>query len=218
MSKHLGLAVLESRWATHREWSVRPVYETLASLKCNNPNAFHYEMFNNAASLKEALPGVAMTRGIRNIVIASHGDERGLVGARDSYISRAVLYGALAAIDKPVEGLFFTGCLIGRKDNVRFLLHGFEDPKGIQIDWVAGYRKEVDWLGAAAFELLFWTEYYKQHRGLRASVKSMERVCTVVRDKAAGLCDELGVGLFVRQRGKARSGKQRLVDLFALSL
>jgi hypothetical protein len=160
--KHLKLAVLEARWANRTEWSVRPYYETLASIFCDNPNGYHYEMFNNAASLKESLPGVAGTQGIKNIVIASHGDERGIVGARDNEISRAVLANAIFQIEKNIEGIFFAGCEVGHAQNAKFLFHDFGDPGGIRLQWLAGYNKRVDWLRAAAFELLFWTVYFQE--------------------------------------------------------
>lgn len=219
MFGNLGLAVLESRWENHAEWSVRPIYESLASLFCNNPSAFHYEMFNSDQSLKEMLPGVARTKGIRNIVVAAHGDKSGIAGARGQQISRAKLSHYIYDIDKDIEGLFLGCCEVGHIKNARFLLHDFGHPKGIQVQWVAGYRKRAGWLASAAFELLFWTLYFQELKRGGSTAMRIRRVCSKARKLASGLVDELGISLYLRDRGTMPgTGTPALTDLFAVTL
>lgn len=201
--QHLHLAVIEARWGNHTEWSVRPYYETLASIFCNNPNAYHYEMFNNAGSFRESLPGVARTVGIRNIVIAAHSDLSALEGARGNRISRSILYKAIWEITKPI-GLFLAGCALTHEKNAEFLLEDRGDKEGVKLQWIGGYKKDVDWLRAAAFELLFWTIFYEEQKRPGNSGQRLARVCSRVRYLASGLVDELGVGIFVRGKGFKR--------------
>jgi hypothetical protein len=213
---NLGLAVLEARWENHKEHTVRPYYETLASQFCNNPRAFHYEMFNNASSLKEMIPGVAGTKGIRHIVLAAHGDKKGIQGARGNEISRKHLSTALYAIDKNIDGLFLGCCEVGRLENAKWLMFDYGDPKGIQVQWIAGYSKSPNWLRSAAFEVLFWTLYFQQFKQKPATTAGLVRLCQSVRCLANGLVEELGVTLCVRARGyKPGSGAPDVRDLFA---
>jgi hypothetical protein len=176
-------------------------------------------MFNNSASLKESLPSVAAARGIKNIVIAAHGDRNGIFGARSEYISRAVLSHTMYRIDRDIEGLFFGCCLVGRKRNAEFLLYDYGHPKGIQVKWIAGYQKTAHWLRSAAFELLFWTTYYQEVRKKGSMKQRMGRVAKQMHDLAGGLVDDLGFSLYVRKRGtKPGSGEPRVEDVFERSI
>ena len=71
----LNLAVIEGRWWESGNLTVRDLFETIAAALRENPDAYHYEMFNNGHSLGEVIPRVARKPQIKNLYIAAHGDE-----------------------------------------------------------------------------------------------------------------------------------------------
>ena len=108
MEERLDLAVIESRWWIDRNDSVRGIFDMLAGTLVGNPFAYHYEMFNNAESIKEMIPRIARTRDIHHIYVAAHGDEQSIHGAGDARISRTVLANALAEVHaRQIYGVFF---------------------------------------------------------------------------------------------------------------
>ena len=77
----LDLAVIESRWWERGNVSVRGLFDLIASIQKGNPDAYHYEMFNNAASFREIAYRVARKNHIRHLVVAAHGDVNAIYGA-----------------------------------------------------------------------------------------------------------------------------------------
>ena len=145
--------MIESRWWTGRNDSVRGIFDMLAGTLVGNPFGYHYEMFNNAESIKEMIPRIARTRDIHHIYIAAHGDEQAIHGAGDARISRKVLGNALAEVHpKQIYGVFFGSCRFG--GNVDVLM------EQTSATWLAGYVEEVDWLHSSAMDLYFWHAYY----------------------------------------------------------
>ena len=71
MEGRLDLAVLESRWWKTSNDSVRGLFDMLAGMHKDNPFACHYEMFNNADSLKELIPRIAKVKDVHNIYIGA---------------------------------------------------------------------------------------------------------------------------------------------------
>ena len=59
MAERLDLAVIESRWWDRSNDSVRGVFDMLAGNLMDNPFGYHYEMFNNTASIREIIPRLA---------------------------------------------------------------------------------------------------------------------------------------------------------------
>ena len=64
--ERLDLAVLESRWWTESNDSVRGVFDMLAGIVTGNPFGYHYEMFNTTDSIREIITRVASTRDIHS--------------------------------------------------------------------------------------------------------------------------------------------------------
>lgn len=155
MEKRLDLAVLESRWWETGNDSVRGLFDMLAGMHKDNPFAYHYEMFNNADSLKELIPRVAQMRDVHNIYIGAHGDEDGsaLLCPGDR-VSRTVLMNMLKPISaRRIYGLFLGCCGVGLQTEW-FML------KEMKLTWIAGYTKSVDWVHSSVMDLFFWHAYY----------------------------------------------------------
>lgn len=81
----LDLAVIESRWWRQGNSSVRGLFDVLADIHEDNPASYHYEMFNNRASLNEIVRRAA--RRHDNIYIGAHGRYSGRKHPELSYFS-----------------------------------------------------------------------------------------------------------------------------------
>ena len=155
MDERLDLAVLESRWSKKSNDSVRGLFDMLAGMLKDNPFAYHYEMFNNADSLKELIPRVAAMDDVHNIYIGAHGAKDGsallCLGGR---VSRTVLANILRPIHaRRLHGLFLGCCGAGLQTEWLLL-------NETRLTWVAGYTRSVDWVHSSAMDLFFWHAYY----------------------------------------------------------
>ena len=155
MEGRLDLAVLESRWWKTSNDSVRGLFDMLAGMHKDNPFAYHYEMFNNADSLKELIPRIAKVKDVHNIYIGAHGAEDGSAllcpGGR---VSRTVLANILQPISaRRLYGLFLGCCGVGLQTEWLML-------RETRLTWVAGYTESVDWVHSSAMDLFFWHAYY----------------------------------------------------------
>lgn len=205
----LNLAVVESRWWESGNLSVRGLFETIAACLKENPDAYHYEMFNNGNSLNEAITRIARKRHIRNLYIAAHGDESGIYGAEaetneNNRISRTVLGNILADIPRgSLSGLYLGTCLTANLDTVNFLL----DRGG--VSWIAGFSESIGWLEGSSVDLYFWTTYFARNRagGELARIRRTAENMTPIE----ALRRNLGFNIFVRQRGR-RGGISTLLN------
>ncbi|MDD9998653.1 MAG: hypothetical protein OXQ89_13005 [Rhodospirillaceae bacterium] len=187
--ERLDLAVIESRWWTNSNDSVRGVFDMLAGILVGNPFGYHYEMFNNTESVKEMIPRIARTTDIHHIYIAAHGDTQSIHGAGDAKISRTVIANLLNEVDaRQIFGVFFGSCEFG--SNVDMLM------ERTSATWLAGYLEEVDWLHASAMDVFFWHAYYLSgvHRAKRKADRSdnMLALLTALWIRVPYLFKELG--------------------------
>lgn len=165
----LDLAVVESRWWTTGNQSVKAAFDLLAGIVSNNPYGYHYEMFSNRESLQEILPRVAKDSRIHYIYIAAHGDERSIFGADDQRISRTILTNILMDIHaQELHGLYFGSCLFGEQTDDLIQRSG--------TTWIAGYVQEIGWMESTALDLYFWNAYFRSGVS-RAKTKSERAQC-----------------------------------------
>ena len=206
----LDLAVIESRWWGTGNVSVRGLFDLISGILRNNPDAYHHEMFNNAASLREIVPRTAGKKHIKNLVIAAHGDATAIYGAEgetneENRISRAVLRRILRNLPRDdLNGLYLGTCSTANMDTVKFVLD-----EG-RVRWVAGYSREIDWLESASVDLYFWTTYYGTNRagGERMRVQRVANRMEPVKD----LCHKLGFNVFRRRLGRSGGVEALLTD------
>ncbi len=207
--KMLDLAVVESRWWERGNVSVRGLFDLIASIQKGNPDAYHYEMFNNAASFEEIVYRVAWKDHIRHLVIAAHGDENGIYGAEadeneNNRISRAQIRRVLRGVSEgDLDGLYLGTCLTGNDDTVEFLMNG------TSLNWIAGYSSTIGWLEGSAVDLYFWTTYYKT-RNVGGEDQRIRRVAGRM-NSMKNLCSNLGFDIFVRG-DEANGGVQGLLS------
>jgi hypothetical protein len=203
--QRLDLAVLETRWWPKSNSSVKPLFDTLADLICDNPGGYHYEMFNTGDSFRSCIRRVAEDRKLRHVYIGAHGSEKGIDGP-DGPISRTVIGNTLNKVSAQkgasLVGLHFGSCEIGNEDTVSFILEPTIADR-VKLAWVAGYCKSVNWVTSSAVDLFFWNKYYGAPKRLGNSHSA--RIGYVAKEIARfmpGAHRELGLEIFVRRRGR----------------
>ena len=205
----MNLAVVESRWWAKGNVSVSGLFDLIATIRKDTPEAYHYEMFNNGAALEEIVPRVARKPHIKNLVIAAHGDEDGISGAESlenpgNRVSRRKLRNVLRTIpNNSLDGLYLGTCWTGNQETVQFLLDQ------ARVQWVAGYSESIEFLESSVLDLYFWTTYYRTtNRG--GPSQRIRRTATKLKP-IAGLCETLGFNIFVRKPGPG-GGVRTLLD------
>lgn len=152
--RKLDIAVIESRWWTEGNHSVRGTFDLLAGIHTNNPFNYHYEMFNNEESLKEIIPRLADRTDIRYLYIAAHGDSDAIYGPAEKRISRTIIKNILSEVHgRKLHGIYFGSCLFGHQTEGLLRNSG--------ATWIAGFTEEIDWLDSTALDLYFWNAFYK---------------------------------------------------------
>jgi len=207
MQKHTNIAVIESNWWRKSNTSVRGLFDLVANIAFDNPNAYHYEMVNTEDALKEVMPRIASYREVQYACIAAHGDKDGIVfDLSGQRITRTEIRNLLCKIKETngstLRGIHFSSCSFGTSGLAK---HLFE--KDVCINWVSGYEKDVSWIDSSALDLLFFNELLqgkKDEKPRDAIVRTAKRV----KARASGLCKELGFGIFVKNSG---SGLQNLL-------
>lgn len=202
MNVRLDLAVIESRWWDKSNDSVRGLFDLLAGIHCDNPFAYHYEMFSSADSLEDIINRIANTDDLFNIYVGAHGSGTEIHGPGDVRISRTVLRNMLRDIDRDkLYGLFLGCCGFGNQVD-----HLMSDTN---LTWIAGYTKDVDWVHASAMDLYFWNAYYRssvpEKNAKKDRAKSMEALLGVLYSRVPYLFSELGFQVAIsRHRGSRK--------------
>ena len=202
----LDLAVLESRWwppdFEAGNTSVRGLFDLLADIHEDNPSAYHYEMFNNRASLEEIVHRTARRK--RNLYIAAHGGESSISGAEGHWknrISRTQFRNILRRITTrggKRRGLFIGSCWFVNEENAKFLLGQHNEE--IRIRWIAGYSKSVNWIDSSIVDLYFWNAYFREDSGQR-TLQAARSVARKIDRFMPGAYENLGFNIFVRRKG-----------------
>lgn len=197
MSDHTGIAVLESGWWRKSNTSIRGLFDLIANISHNNPNAYHYEMANSEYAIKEAIPRIASYRECRYLYVACHGDTDGLCLLNGDKLKRSELRNLLVRVNETkgskLRGLHMGSCLF-TTDRIA----GFLFEKDVGLTWVAGYFEEVDWLESSALDLLFFNELLKYNGS--SDLSTIEKTAEAILAAASGLVCKLGFGIFIRGR------------------
>ena len=202
MEEVLDLAVIESRWWERGNDSVRGPFDMLAGLHCDNPFAYHYEMFNSASSLQDIIERVAHYKHVRNIYIGAHGSDTDIRGPGDVRIRPADIGDALEQLlANTLDGLFFSCCGFGEQiENLA---------ERADLTWIAGYTENIDWIDAAAMDLYFWNAYYQSSVACQTTKRGracgMDFLLRVLEARVPYLFSELGFRVAVsRRKGSCR--------------
>ncbi len=143
-------AVVEGRWWRNQNVSIKPLFDLISDLTTETPHSYHYETFGNGDSLCEILGRLSRQKnGIQHIYIASHGGEKGLLGADDKIITFDFITESLKGTS--FKSIFFGSCLMGRDKLARKILENCPN-----LNWVAGYSTKVDWIESSAMDFIYW--------------------------------------------------------------
>lgn len=208
---HTGIGVIESNWQRKSNLSVRGLFDLIANISCDNPNAYHYEIANSEVAIKEAIPRIGSYRECRYLYIAAHGDEKGLGFLNDDRLTRTELRNLLRDIrntdGSKLRGLCLGSCLFGTDKLADFL---FSEDVGVR--WIAGYSTEVAWIESSALDLLFFNELISVEG--ETDIQAINRTAKRLLEVAPGLVKELGFGIFVRKK-KTGGAKNLLGDAYS---
>jgi hypothetical protein len=202
---HTGLAVLEARWWEEGNHSVRPLFETLAAIAVDNPYSFRYDMFADQSSLGCIMQEIGSDRQFHSIYVASHGDANSIQGLPGQAISRAAFRNRLRGANPrhTVTGLYLGSCLVCNRNNAEFFL---DQDDGCNINWVAGYSKNVDWMDSSSVDMVFWSKFLQKRATNRRRKRHKHSDLRVARDAANAVkslmptvFDQLGFNMYYRE-------------------
>jgi hypothetical protein len=150
------IAIIESRWWSEGNHTVRNLIEAVAAVHYGNPSAFFYDMFADRSSLATIFQTRATDGTTEVIYLASHGDQNNIGPTRNNAISRAEFRNLirLANTNAALKGLFLGTCLTGTLQTAEF----FFQNNVTRLDWVAGYRESVDWVDGSAIDMVFMSK------------------------------------------------------------
>jgi hypothetical protein len=210
-SEHLGIAVIESQWYPRYQISVKPLFNFLSDVYCDRPDGFVYERFVGAKSFAEVHAFAIAQSRVRYIYVASHGEKDSIEAPNGDSISRQAIrddicrYGGGKKRNR-IRGLYLGSCLFGGSQNMAVL---FEDtdqgPNTLQ--WIAGYREEVDFLESSCLDLIFWQTLLDREES--SELKRLSAARDYVVKSCDGLVKALGFGIWVRN--SAGAGARDLV-------
>lgn len=197
-----NIAVIESRWWNNSNTSVRGLFDLISDMNFDSPHAYHYEMANSEAAMKETLYRVATRRNCKYLCLATHGSDDGLEMHNDDTLSRTEIRNILIRVKKTpntkLHGLHLASCSFGTKSLAEFIFQ-----KDVGIEWIAGYNKDIDWLDSTAMDMLFFNELISNDESVTPQ-KRILQTAENLHKKAGSLIDKLGFEVFVR---KGNDGK-----------
>ncbi len=198
--KYPNLAVLEGRWFSGKNVSVKGVFDLLSDIHLDTPHGFHYEMFNNGDAFKEIVTRLGARPGTHNLYIASHGDNGCIHGGNGEEISRTVIKNALKEVAQTeravLKGVYFGACQFVDDDLARFML--LDDDLSIQ--WLAGFSKKIDWINSTAFDWCFWNEFFKCRD--MTNIQQLDETTDFIKKNLEGLRKRLSFQLYRKKGGE----------------
>lgn len=202
----MDLAVIEARWWREGNSSVRGLFDVLADIHEDNPAAYHYEMFNNRASLEEIVRRVA--KRYHNLYVGAHGNWRSICGAEgrnQNNITRTAFRNVIRVSTEQrrsrMRGLFVGSCKFINETNGRFLLEENEG-RGANLRWVAGYAKSIDFVDSSIVDLFFWNTYFGAEE-----TRERQRIMAVaqkINEFMPGAHEELHFNIFLGRGSDVR--------------
>lgn len=197
-----GLAVIEARWWDDGNHSVRGLFESVCGLATSNPFSFRYDMFCDESSLATSTSHIGADKTFHSIYLAAHGDETKLQGSKGHEISRTKLRNILrtANPNHTITGLYFGSCLICNEGNAGFL---FDQQKGINANWIAGYSKSVDWVISSCVDMIFWSFLIKERiknrsrkKGKKSDLQIALHAASEMKKVMPTIFNELGFNMY----------------------
>ena len=172
---HEPISILESRWWSTGNHSVRALFEAVGAIHYGNPSAFYYDMFADRSSLSRMISMRASDKTTEVLYLATHGDETAIGPGAGVSISRTEFRNDFEAANKPgqIQGLYLGTCLTGNLNTAKFLLSA-----NSKLEWLAGYRQSIDWVDGSAIDMVFFhklaAEYKANNARRRGKLSSLQ--------------------------------------------
>lgn len=171
------VSILESRWWSKGNHSVRSLFEAVAAIHYQNPSAFFYDMFANKSSFGTVLKARGNDKATEVLYLATHGNENAIGPNSENTISRTEFRNIFVNSNAggQIKGLYLGTCLTGNANTAKFLL----EHKNTKLDWVAGYRDSVDWVDGSAIDMVFFhklSELYIKNKSKRKGKLSARNI------------------------------------------
>jgi hypothetical protein len=204
--KHTGIAVIEGIWKRKSNVSIRGLFDVIANIQFENPNAYHYEMAGSKAAFKEVVTRISGMSECKFVYVATHGSDDGLSFHNGDVMKPAELKKLLVEIARTprhkLRGIHLGACSALMEETAEEL---FSDDIGVK--WVAGYSENIEWIDSSALDLLFYRRYLQSVE--TSSSKIVRDVTARLVEDVPGLIRTLGFHVFARRRGGG------IVDLLA---
>ena len=203
-------SVVESRWWSKGNHSVRALFEAVASIHYNNPSSFFYDMFADRSSLSTVVNMRGEDKQTQVVYLASHGDANNVGPTAENAISRTEVRNILIASNKgaQLKGLFLGTCMTGNAAVAKFFLENTET----KLEWLAGYRASVDWIDGSAIDMIFFSklaELYvanaKKKRGKLSPRKMAHAAASALVKLVPGAHSTYGFNIYFHENKKLTS-------------
>lgn len=203
-------SVVESRWWSTGNHSVRALFEAVAAIHYDNPTCFFYDMFADKSSLSTVMSMRGADHQTEVVYLATHGDENSIGPTTTNSVSRTEVRNILTAANKKgkIKGLFLGTCMTGNLDVAKFFLDG----TNTKLCWLAGYRKKVDWIDGSAIDMIFFSklaELYvankKKKKGKLSAIQMAHQAATELTELVPGAVSTYGFNLFMYENKKLTS-------------
>jgi hypothetical protein len=171
-------------------------------------------MFQDAQGFQKAVKKQANRQNIRYIYVAAHGNGKFIDGSYGRVTSIKV---ANAFEGPGIDGVFFGCCEFGNINNAKNLLLGNRN----NIDWIAGYTKDVNWMYGTIIDTLFWQKYFSTINSTTPRLTARRTITEVAQQfnvEFPGAHEIQGFQIYTRRNGvegqldcllKSRLGTER---------
>lgn len=204
------VSIVESRWWSRGNHSVRSLFEAVAAIHYENPSAFFYDMFVNKSSLGTILGSRCADRRTEVVYLATHGNENAIGPNSENVISRVEFRNLLTTANSSgqLKGLYLGTCLTGNAKTAKFLL----EDASTKLDWVAGYRESVDWVDGSAIDMVFFhklAQLYVKNKSISRGKLSARAIAheaaTALNKLIPGAHSTYGFNIYFHERNKLTS-------------
>ena len=138
-------SVIESRWWSQGNHSVRALFEAVVAIHYNNPTAYYYDMFADRSSLSTVLNMRGKDTLTEVVYLATHGDAKNIGPNATNAISRTEVRNIFinANVGSQIKGLFLGTCLTGNASVAKFLLLRGKNGQDTHLEWVDGSAIDI---------------------------------------------------------------------------
>ncbi len=161
--RKFDLLVLESLWDNKlgSKTSVKPFFDGLCE-HCGIKYVYHtfYDEEDMSYFIKKS------KIHCKNFYIAAHGSRNYLHSINNKKIGRESVQDIFK--NSRGKGIFFGSCKFVNEENAEAILDY------TKADWIAGYKRDVDWFDSTIIDLAYWHYYFKGAENKRIKEKQWE--------------------------------------------